>query len=127
MTAKRYRSLDEITVKPSLYALLKKGRQVGQELLACEPREPRIVEHDQIVSAGPRFKIYQFFLKKICIRKLGDVDMNIGLGLVVVDRLFEGLAFEARDDSERTSSSKRLRVRVTGAECQQQDKRQGDR
>src|ERR1044072_1748540 len=127
MTAKRYRSLDEITVRPRLSALLEKRRQVGQELLACEPREPRFFEHNQIVSAGPGFKIYQFFLKKICIRKLGDVDMNIGLGLVVVGRLFERLAFDARANSELKFFSKRLRVRVTGAECQQQDKRQGDR
>src|SRR5689334_9543249 len=127
MTAERDRGLDEIAVRPGLPTLLKKGRQVSQELLAREPREPRIVEHDQIVSAGPRFKIYQFFLKKICIRKLGDVDMDVGLCFVIVRCLFERLAFDSGDNSKDELFSKRLRVRMTGAECQQQDERQGDR
>ena len=101
MTAKRDRSLDEVAVWARLPAFLQQRRQFGQKLLVRKPRKPRIVEHDQIVSAGARFEIYQFFLKKICVRKLGDVDVDAGLRFVIERGLFERIAFNAGNHGQR--------------------------
>ncbi len=74
----------------------------GQSETVCgKEREPRVVEHDQIVSARSRVEIYQFFLKKICVRKLSDVDVDAGLSFVVECGLFERFAFDARDYGQR--------------------------
>ena len=77
--AKREGSADEVRIWPGLAAFLKQWTQVRQKLLARETRKPRVVKHDQVVSAGARFEIYQFFLKKICVRKLDDVDVRLRL------------------------------------------------
>src|SRR5215216_53145 len=116
MTAKRNRSIDEVAVRAGLPAFLQQRRQLSQKLLVRKPGEPWIVEHDQVVSAGPRFEIYQFFLKKICIRKRGDLDADVGLLLIVECRLLERLAFDSRDHGESELFVIGLRVPRTTAE-----------
>jgi hypothetical protein len=74
----------------------------------AKTREPWIVEHDQVVGAGSRFEIYQFFLKKICVRKLSDFDLRARLLFVIACGLFQGLAFNARDNGKSQSFSSRL-------------------
>ena len=81
-------------------AFLQQWRQLGQELLAGKSRKPRIVHHDQVVGAGPGFEIYQFFLKKICVRKRGDFDVNALLRLIIARGLLERIAFNSRDYGE---------------------------
>jgi hypothetical protein len=65
MTAERDGGVDKVAVRAGLPAFLQQWSQLSQELLAGKSRKPGIVEHDQIVGAGPGFEIYQFFLKKI--------------------------------------------------------------
>src|ERR1041384_3677421 len=103
MTAKRNGGIDEVAIRAGLPAFLQQRRQLSEKLLVRKSWEPRIVEHDEIVSAGARFEIYQFFLKKICIRKRGDLDVNVGLLLIVECRLLERFAFDSRDHGESES------------------------
>jgi hypothetical protein len=47
-----------------------------------------------------RVEIYQFLLKKICIGKLGDIDVNAGLFLVVESGLLECVSFDTGVNGE---------------------------
>src|SRR5215216_1241874 len=116
MTAECDRSIDEIAVWAGLPAFLQQRRQLNQKLLVGKARKPWIVEHDEIVSAGARFEIYQFFLKKICIRKRGDLDVDVCLLFIVEGRLLQRLAFNSRDHGNSELLSNRLRVPRTTAE-----------
>ena len=81
-----------------------------------KPWKPWIVEHDQVVGAGAGFEIYQFFLKKICIRKRGDLDVNAFLGLIIACGLLKRFAFNSRDHGECELFLQRLRVGGATAE-----------
>ena len=77
-------------------AFLQQRRQFRQKLLRGEDREPRVVEHDQVVSSRARIEIYHFFIKEICVRKLRDVEVDAGLRFVIERGLFERVRFRAR-------------------------------
>src|SRR5688572_21092929 len=100
MTANVDGTLDEIGVWPGLSTFLQQRRQVSQKLATRETGKPRIVEHDQVVGAGARIEIYQFFLKKICMRKLRYLDVDAGLRFVVECGLFECLTFNTGNDGQ---------------------------
>jgi hypothetical protein len=65
MPAQRDRGPDKIRVWAGLTASLQQRSEVRHELFVRETWKPRIVQHDEVVGARPRFEIYQFFLKKI--------------------------------------------------------------
>src|SRR5437764_491979 len=98
MLAKRDRRTNEIVIGSGLSSLLIERSQIGQKLSGRVTRKPRIVEHDQVVCAGLRSKIHQFFFEKIVVRKLGDVDMNALERFVVVSGLLERVSFNAGDN-----------------------------
>src|SRR6185369_14353705 len=83
---------DEIIFWTGLAAALIHWSQRGEELLAGESGEPRIVEHDQIVSPGSGHQVYMFLLKKVVIGKLRDADLHAGKSFIIARRLFERIA-----------------------------------
>src|SRR5687767_14642044 len=116
MATKRNRSFDEVSIWSRLTTPLQQWSEIGQKLFVGEPREPRIVQHDQVISARVGFEIYQFFLKKICIRKLGDIYVNAGLCLVVDSGRFKSLALNSADYGECELFAVWLLARGTASE-----------
>src|SRR6185295_10966856 len=95
MLTNRQRRADEVITRPRESPLLISRSEVRETILTRESREPRIIEHYQIVCAGPRAQIDQLFFKQVVVRELGDVYVHAVQGFVIERGLFKRIAFDA--------------------------------